>query len=66
MLHKVANRHVKDSGWEIAHAAVSRRPPVSLHTVVDRSEGCTYAAKVWDVSIVQGPFPRPLPSPIDS
>ena len=30
-------------GWEVAHAAVSRRPPVSLYT---------YAASVWDLSIV--------------
>ena len=27
---KVANRNVRDFGWKIAHAAVSRRPPISL------------------------------------
>jgi hypothetical protein len=45
-----------DFGWEIAHAAVSRRPPISLYTVVARSEGYTYAANVWDLSLVQGRF----------
>jgi hypothetical protein len=50
---KVANR----SGWEMAYEAVSRRPPISLYyTIVARTEGYTYAAKVWDLSIVQGPF----------
>ena len=36
--------------------AVSRRPPSFLDTTVARNEGYTYAAKVWDLSIVQGPF----------
>jgi hypothetical protein len=35
--------NVRGFGWEVAHAAVSRRPPVSLYT---------YAASVWDLSIV--------------
>jgi hypothetical protein len=35
-------------GWEIAHAAVSRRPPMSLNTMVARTHMYTYAAKVWD------------------
>jgi hypothetical protein len=39
---KVANRDVWDFGWEIAHAAVSRRPPISLDTIVARAEGYTY------------------------
>jgi hypothetical protein len=26
-------------GWEIAHEAVSRRPPISLYTIVPRTEG---------------------------
>jgi hypothetical protein len=43
-------------GWEVAHAAVSRRPPIYLDTMVARNEGYTYAAKVWDLSILQGPF----------
>jgi hypothetical protein len=43
-------------GWEMAHEAVSRRPPIYLDTIVARSEGYTYAASVWDVCLVQGPF----------
>jgi hypothetical protein len=43
-------------GWDIAHAAVTRRPPVSLHTVVPRTGGYAYAVGVWAVSIIQGPF----------
>jgi hypothetical protein len=42
--------------WEIAHEAVTRRPPISLYTMVPRTGGYTYAAKVWDSSIVQGSF----------
>jgi hypothetical protein len=45
-----------DFGWEIAHAAVSRRPPISLDRIVARTHMYTYAATVWDLSIVQGPF----------
>jgi hypothetical protein len=52
----VANRDVGDFGWEIAHAAGTRRPPISISTIVARTEGYTHAAKVWDLSIVQGPF----------
>ena len=48
---------------EIAHAAVSRRPPISLDTIVARSESYTYAAKVWDLSIVQGHFLSPRAKP---
>jgi hypothetical protein len=43
-------------GWEIAHAAVSRRPPISLCTMVPRTGGYTYDVGVWDLSIIQGPF----------
>jgi hypothetical protein len=39
---KVANRAVR----AIAHAAVSRRPPISLPSIVARTEGYTYAAEV--------------------
>jgi hypothetical protein len=46
-----------DFGWEIAHAGVSRRPPISLYRAVARTHMYTYAAEVWDSSIVQGPFP---------
>ena len=48
--------NVTDFGWEIAHAAVSRRPPISLNTIVARSHLYTHDTKVWDLSIVQGPF----------
>jgi hypothetical protein len=51
---KVANRTGRVQ--EIAHAAVSRLPPISLTRIVARTEGYTHAAKVWDLSIVQGPF----------
>jgi hypothetical protein len=34
---KGANRHVRDSGCEIAHAADLRRPPNSLDTIVART-----------------------------
>jgi hypothetical protein len=54
---KVANRNsLRDFGWEIAHAAVSRRPPVSLHTMVPRTAGYAYDVGVGGLSIVQGPF----------
>ena len=46
----------RDIGWEIAHAAVSRRPPISLARIVARAEGYTHAANVWDLSVVQGPL----------
>jgi hypothetical protein len=42
--------------WEIAHEAVSRRPPIPLDTVVARTEGYTHAANVWALSLVPGPF----------
>jgi hypothetical protein len=32
-------------GWEVAHAAVSRRPPISLYTMVARTSGYAYASK---------------------
>jgi hypothetical protein len=45
---KVANRNVRDFGWEIAHEAVSRLlPPISLYRIVPRTEGNTYDVKVW-------------------
>jgi hypothetical protein len=56
-MKNVANREVRDFGWEIAHAAVSRRPPISLSSIVARTHVYTYAANVWDLSIVHGPFP---------
>jgi hypothetical protein len=62
---KVANRNVKDFGWEMRaiHGAVSRRPPISLYTIVARTEGYTYAAKVWDFSLVQGAIFCRRPNP---
>ena len=55
---KVANRDFtsRDIGWEIAHAAVTRRPPISLYTLVARTGGYAYDVGVWDLSIIQGPF----------
>jgi hypothetical protein len=53
---QVANRNGGDFGWKIAHAAVSRRPPISLYTVVARAEGYAYDASVWALSIILGPF----------
>jgi hypothetical protein len=50
---KVANRNARDFGWEVAHGAVSRRPPISLYTTVARTHMYTYDAKLCDVSIVQ-------------
>jgi hypothetical protein len=55
-MQKVANRNVWDFGWEMAHKAVSRRPPTSLSTIVARTHMYAYDADVWDLSIVQGPF----------
>jgi hypothetical protein len=51
---KVANRNGRDFGWEIAHEAVSRFPPISLYTTVAHTEGYTYAAEVWALCLVQG------------
>jgi hypothetical protein len=41
---------------EIAHGAVTRRPPISLDTIVARTKSYAYEGGVWDLSIVQGPF----------
>jgi hypothetical protein len=38
-----------------AHVAVSRRPPISLYTIVARTHMYTYDARVWALSLVQGP-----------
>ena len=47
---------VRDFGWEIAHAAVTRRPPISDYTMVPRTGSYTYDIGVWELSIVQRPF----------
>jgi hypothetical protein len=63
----VANRNFGISGGGSLTRPVSRRPPISLHGIVARTEGYTYAAKVWDLSIVQGPFSvAPCQNPFDS
>ena len=55
---KAANRNVWGFGWEIAHAAVSRRPPISLSITVARTHMYMHAANVWvwNLSLVQGLF----------
>jgi hypothetical protein len=53
---KVANRNGRDFGWEIAHEAVSPRPPISLFTIVARTRMYTYDATVLALRIAQGPF----------
>jgi hypothetical protein len=53
-MHKL--RIVTDFGWEIAHAAVSRHPPISLYAIVPRTHMYAYAVYVWGLSLVQGPF----------
>jgi hypothetical protein len=55
-MQKVPNRNVRGFGWEMAHDAVSRRPPIPLYTMVARTHMYTYDANVWDLSIVQGAF----------
>jgi hypothetical protein len=45
--------------WRACHTpsgAVTRRPPISLDTMVPRTEGYAYDVAVWDSSIAQGPF----------
>jgi hypothetical protein len=56
MKKEIANRNARGLGWEVAHAAVSRRPPIPLATIVARTHIYTHAASVWDSSLVQGPF----------
>jgi hypothetical protein len=53
---KVASRRGRGFGWEIAHAAITRRPPISLEMVVARTGGYAHDVGVWDLSVVQGPF----------
>jgi hypothetical protein len=58
-----ANRNGRDFGWEIAHTAVSRCPPIPLYTIVVRTGAYTYGAEVWDLSIIQGHFLSPRAKP---
>jgi hypothetical protein len=59
---KSRTAHVGDFGVrdraKIAHAAVSRRPPISLYTSVARTQSYTYDANVWDSSL-ETSFGRP-------
>ena len=63
-MKELANRDDRDFGREIAHEAVSRRPPTSLDTIVARTEGYTYGASVWDLYLVQGHFLSPIAQPL--
>ena len=36
--------------------APTRRPPISLYTIIPSTGNYTYGVGVWDLSIVQGPF----------
>ena len=45
---------LEDFGWEIAHAAVSRRPSIPLTRIVAHTEGYTHAAKVCKGPASQG------------
>jgi hypothetical protein len=53
----MAKSKLWDFGCEFARAAVSRRPPIPLYRIVAHTVGYTHTVKVWDLSIVQGPFP---------
>ena len=44
---------VEENRREIAHAAVSRRPPIFLYTMVPRTGDQAYAVGVWHLSILQ-------------
>jgi hypothetical protein len=53
--------NVRDFGWEIAHAAVTRRPPMSVYAMVPYRG---LRRGFWDLSVVQGPFSvNPVPNP---
>ena len=55
---KVASRAVSISGGRSLTRPLrdASFPPVSLDTVVARTECYTYDVGVWDVHLVQGPF----------
>jgi hypothetical protein len=54
-METVANRDGRVSGGR-SRGPFHDAPPSSIATVVPRTEGYTYDARVWDLSIVQGPF----------
>ena len=51
---RVANRTKRD--FRVGAHAVTRHPPNPSNTIVARTEGYTYAAKVWAPSLVQAIF----------
>jgi hypothetical protein len=48
---KVANRNGRAFRWEVAHAAVTRRQPISLYTMVPRAEGYTYTTRKFGICL---------------
>jgi hypothetical protein len=52
----LANRNGSGFGWEMSSRGRSRRSPISLDTIVALTRMYTYDARVWDSSLVQGPF----------
>jgi hypothetical protein len=61
---KLANRNVRDFGWEIAHAAVSRRPPISfpLHCLYPDSHIHVRRESLGSVHHSKAIFCRPAPN----
>jgi hypothetical protein len=53
---EVANRGVRGFWVGDRSGAVTRRPPVSLYTVVLRTGCYAHDVEVWDLSVIQGPF----------
>jgi hypothetical protein len=53
-MQKLRNRAF--SGWRSLTGPLRDAPPISLYTIGARTHTYTCAAKVWDLSIVQGPF----------
>ena len=51
------------SGGRSLTSPVSRRPPISLDTMVARTHRYTHAANVWGLSIIEAPL-RPLIEPL--
>jgi hypothetical protein len=62
---QVANRDFRDFGWEVAHAAVTRRPPNSLDTMVVRirTEGCVRRRGLGFVHRSRAMLCRAVPNP---
>ena len=54
-VEKAANRDFRGFGWGIAHGTVTRRPPISLDTMVPRTVVYAHDLAVWALSIVHGP-----------